>query len=69
MTQKIGELLAMKLFNLLMEAIHASILIVTFLAIVKEPIPNTLSVATRHIILAIKIICTFLLELFLGRAF
>lgn len=69
MTQKIGQLLAMKLLNLLVEAIHASILIVTFLAIVKEPISNTFSVATRHIILAFKIICTFLLELFLGRAF
>ena len=52
-----------------MEAINATILIVTLLAIKIEAIPDTNLIAACHVIFAFKIIGTLLLELLLNFAF
>lgn len=61
--------MTIQLLYLLMEAIYASILIVTHLAIKIEAIPHTYPIPTRHIIFAFKIIDTLCLELLLNFTF
>ena len=61
--------MAIQLLYLLMEAINASILIVTHLAVKIEAIPHTYSIPTCHIIFAFKIIGTLCLEFLLNFTF